>query len=184
MLIIVLPLYVYQRTGSALATGIMFLVEVLPPLLFGSLAGVFVDRWSYKWTMVMSDLARALVLLPLLLIQQPELLWLIYPITFIGQVLSLFFSPAAGALLPQLVKDEQLTAANSLSRLAIELTRLLGPTLGGGLFVVLGIQMVILLDAASFLFSALMTLLIAQPHREKLLVKQAEQATSWPIVKV
>ncbi len=65
-LFIALPFFVYERTGSALATGAMFAAETLPRLLFGSVAGVFVDRWDRKRTMVLSDLSRALILLPLL----------------------------------------------------------------------------------------------------------------------
>ena len=67
-LFIALPFFVYERTGSVLATGAMFAAETLPRLLFGSVAGVFVDRWDRKRTMVLSDLSRALILLPLLLV--------------------------------------------------------------------------------------------------------------------
>ena len=70
LLLIVLPLFVYQRTGSALATGIMFIVETLPGLCFGSLAGVFADRWDRRRTMIVTDLLRALILLPLFLVQE------------------------------------------------------------------------------------------------------------------
>src|SRR5438094_848558 len=63
LLLIVLPLFVYQRTGSALATGAMFIVETLPSLCLGSIAGVFVDRWDRRQTMIITDLSRALMLL-------------------------------------------------------------------------------------------------------------------------
>ncbi|HCI79913.1 MAG TPA: MFS transporter, partial [Ktedonobacter sp.] len=48
ILLVALPFYVFLRTGSALASGAMFIVEVIPTLLLGSVAGVFVDRWSRK----------------------------------------------------------------------------------------------------------------------------------------
>src|ERR687893_555584 len=67
-LFIALPFFVYERTGSVLATGAMFAAETLPRLLFGSVAGVFVDRWDRKRTMVFADLSRAMVLLPLLVV--------------------------------------------------------------------------------------------------------------------
>ena len=55
---IALPFYVYAQTGSALATGIMVIAGHVPGILFGSVAGVFVDRWSKQWTMIVADLAR------------------------------------------------------------------------------------------------------------------------------
>ena len=57
-----LPFYVFQLTGSVLATGIMFAVEVIPRILFGSVAGVFVDRWDRRWTMIGANVARGLLL--------------------------------------------------------------------------------------------------------------------------
>ena len=58
IVLVALPFYVYQHTGSALATGLMFIVETLPRLFLGSLAGVFVDRWDRRKTMIAADLLR------------------------------------------------------------------------------------------------------------------------------
>src|SRR5688572_25432156 len=80
LLWIALPFYVYERTGSALATGATFIAQTLPPILFGSLAGIFVDRWDRKQTMVIADLARFLVILLLLLVYFLDWLWLLYPL--------------------------------------------------------------------------------------------------------
>src|SRR5690349_11400335 len=80
VLIIALPFHVYQITGSLLQTGLMYIVETLPRILLGSLAGVFVDRWDRRWTMIVADLGRAAVLLPLLLARAPADLWLIYAV--------------------------------------------------------------------------------------------------------
>jgi MFS family permease len=77
-LIIVLPLHAYALTGSAVATGAVFAASFLPRVLLGSIAGVFVDRWDRKRTMVAADLLRAALLLPLLAVGSPDLLWLLY----------------------------------------------------------------------------------------------------------
>src|SRR5579859_3771046 len=66
LLMIGLPIYTYTLTGSALATSIMFMAAVVPQLLLGSVAGVFVDRWSRKWTMIVTNPLPPLGLLPLL----------------------------------------------------------------------------------------------------------------------
>src|ERR687883_648003 len=78
MLRIALPIYVYQLTGSTLSTGTMLMAAILPDVLFGSIAGVFVDRWDRKRTMVISNLLLAAGLLPLLLVRSADQLWLIY----------------------------------------------------------------------------------------------------------
>jgi predicted MFS family arabinose efflux permease len=163
VLLVALPFYVYQRTGSSLATGAMFVLETLPRLFLGSVAGVFVDRWDRKQTMITTDLARALILLPLLLVHTRDLLWLVYVVAFVESTVSQFFSPAFGALIPHLVEEQQLMAANSLNALGEELTRLVGPTLGGALLALLGLNSVILADSVSYVFSGVMILLIILP---------------------
>ncbi len=57
-----LPFFVYDLTGSVTATGVMFMIQVVPPLVFGSVAGVFVDRWDRRWTMIVSSLFRGMLL--------------------------------------------------------------------------------------------------------------------------
>ncbi len=163
VLLVALPFYVYQRTGSALATGAMFIVETLPRLFLGSIAGVFVDRWNRRWTMIAADFSRAFILLPLLLLHGSSAIWLVYVVAFAETTLSQFFSPAFGALLPILVEERHLTAANSLNSLGEELTRLMGPTLGGAMFGLLGLNSVVVADSFSYVFSGFMILLIILP---------------------
>ena len=158
-----LPFFVYDRTGSALAAGGMFMTLTLPFLLFGTVAGVFADRWDRRRTMIASDLLRAAVLLPLLLIRGNEWLWLLYAVAFIESSFGQFFLPAKNALLPRLVKKEDLFRANSLSSFGENLARLVGPSLGGLLMATLGLTAVVLLDAATYLLSGLLIYAITVP---------------------
>jgi len=64
MLYIGLPIYIYQLTHSTLATSLMFIAETVPRIALGSVAGVFVDRWERKRTMVIANGLLALGLLP------------------------------------------------------------------------------------------------------------------------
>ena len=163
LLLLALPLFIYQRTGSALATGAMFIVETLPGICLGSIAGVFVDRWDRRKTMIFTDLARALVLLPLLLIQGQHWLWFAYAVAFGQATLSQFFAPAQGALIPLVVGEQHLTAANAVNSLAAQLMRMIGPLAGGVLFGLLGLQVVIIADSLSYIFSAIASLLVILP---------------------
>jgi MFS family permease len=162
-LFVALPFFVYERTGSALATGAMFIAETLPRLIFGSVAGVFVDRWDRKKTMVLSDLSRALIVLPLLLVAAGGPLMLVYAVAFVEASVSMFFLPAKGATIPNLVAEEDLTAANSLNSLSEEVPSLVGALLGGALLGVVGLSGLILLDVATYLASALLISLISVP---------------------
>jgi MFS family permease len=163
LLFVALPFYIYDLTGSALATGGMFVAESLPILLFGSLGGVFADRWDRRRTMIAADLLRAGLLLLLLAVRSPEWLWAIYLVVFVQSSIGQFFNPAKNALIPHLVGEQHLMPANALNTLGVELTRLIGAPLGGVLTALLGLGSAVVLDSASFLLSALLIGLVAVP---------------------
>lgn len=165
VLFITLPFYIYTLTGSTFATGAMFIIQTIPRLCLGSLAGVFVDRWNRKYTMLITDLIQACALMLLFLVRSPQWIWIIYVFAFIENTVSQFFIPAKTAIIPQLVDEPHLLAANSLNSTSQELTRLVGPLIGGLLFGLFGLKSVVIVDAFSFLFSATMISLITLPTR-------------------
>ena len=172
MLRIALPAYVFELTGSTLATGAMFIAGMVPNLLLGSVAGVFVDRWNRRRTMIVVNLILATVLLPLPLVRSVESLWLVYVVAFAQSVVGQFFGPAENALLPTLVNEEHLLTANSLNALNNNLARLIGPALGGATALALGLSGVALIDAGTFLIAALLIGLIR--HEETPPTKTAD----------
>src|SRR2546421_9026345 len=97
MLSIALPVVIYQMTGSALAVGAMLLAQTLPGIVLSSVAGIFVDRWERRQTMIVVNLLLALTLLPMLLVRSVEWLWLIYVVSFLQSALSQFYVPAEKA---------------------------------------------------------------------------------------
>ena len=161
---IALPYYTYQLTGSVLATGSIFLASVLPGVFLGSVAGVFVDRWSRKWTMIGMDLVRTLLFMTLLAVHSASDIWIIYTVSVLDSVCGLFFSPAKSAIIPSLVGEQHLIAANSLNGIGDNLPRLVGPLLGGVLLNLSGnLTSVTCVDSITFLFSGLMIFLITAP---------------------
>jgi MFS family permease len=158
-----LPFYVYDLTDSVLATGVMFMIQVVPPLIFGSIAGVFVDRWDRRWTMIGSSLFRGVVLVILLGVRSADMIWLVYLAGFLESTASQFFGPANNALLPTLVEKDQLLTANSLDSLGENSARLVGPALGGVLLASIGLQGVVFLDIGTYLLAALLMYLIRVP---------------------
>ena len=156
LLMIGLPIYTYTLTRSALATGVMFMAAVLPQMLLASVAGVFVDRWDRRRTMIVFDLLLAVGLVPLLLVHSKDTLWIVYVVAVLEGILSQFYAPAESAILPTLVPQDQLISANSLNALNKNLARLVGPALGGFVVAFAGLRGVTLLDAASFGLAALL----------------------------
>ena len=134
ILLVALPFYIFDLTGSALATGAMFMASNLPRVLLGSVAGVFVDRWDRRRTMIAADLSRAALMLTLLTVHSVHWLWIVYLVAFTQATIAQFFNPAKNAVIPLLVGETDLIAANSLNSLSSELTRLTAPALGGLLF--------------------------------------------------
>src|SRR5215217_6197069 len=110
-----LAYYVYDLTGSTLASAAMLLTAFIPSILLGSVAGVFVDRWNRKATMVSANLVMAGGLLPLLLVHGEAEVWIVYAVTAWQGFVELFFAPAEQAMLPKLVSDDDLTTANALN---------------------------------------------------------------------
>lgn len=162
-LFIALPFYIYDVTGSAFATSAMFIVEVLPRLLVGSIAGVFVDRWDRKKTMISADLLRALVLVPIIFAHSAGQVWVIYVVAFVNSAIGQFFNPAKSAIIPNLVSGDDLMPANALNSMTQPISRLVGPALGGLTMALFGLSTVIAADIGSFVFSALMLALMVVP---------------------
>ena len=155
ILIVGLPFEIYRRTGSTLATGAMVLAFLIPSILLGSVAGVFVDRWDRQRLMVVINLIMAVILLPMLAIDALGI-WIAYVVLFVGSSLELLFRPAEGALLPNLLEnpDDDLVTANALNGLNNHLARLIGPAIGGIIVATGGLVAVTVIDAVSFLLAA------------------------------
>ena len=162
-LIAALPVWVYLETGSALASGLLWVAWALPGVLLGSVAGVYVDRWDRKRTMVAASLARAAVLLALVPAAAAGWAWAAYPAAVANIALAQFFAPAENALLPRLVGAERLVSANALNALNDNAGRIAGSALGGFLLAGAGIGAVALFDAATFLAAALLVSRVAAP---------------------
>jgi MFS family permease len=165
ILIVGLPFEVYRRTGSTLATGGMVLAFLLPSVLLGSVAGVFVDRWDRRRLMVAVNLVLAVAVLPLLAIDLLGL-WLAYAVLLLTSSLEQVFHPAEGALLPTLLEnpDDDLLTANALNGLNNHLARLIGPAIGGAIVATGGLVAVALADAVTFVASAGLIAAIRAPH--------------------
>ncbi|HEX2141990.1 MAG TPA: MFS transporter, partial [Candidatus Limnocylindria bacterium] len=177
ILIVGLPYEVYRRTGSTLATGAMVLAFLVPSIVLGSVAGVFVDRWDRRRLMIAVNLLLAIAILPLLVIDAVGL-WVAYAVLLVTSSLEQVFHPAEGALLPNLLEnpDDDLLTANALNGMNNNLARLIGPAVGGAIVATGGILAVTLVDAVTFLVSAALIWGIRAPNTRAAAVGALEQA--------
>jgi len=162
-LLLALPLFVYSRTHSITSTGALVTVQLLPRLVFSPIAGVLADRWNRKLTLIGADVFRAGLLLLLVAMAAGAPLGLVYAVALLEASASQLFVAADGALLPVIVRRENLLRANSLLSVGTSTIRLVGPPAGGLLFAVLGLTASAIVDSGSFVLSALLLLGIRLP---------------------
>lgn len=164
---IALPFYIYQVTGSTLATGAMFITGTVPRILLGSVAGVFVDRWDRKRTMVIANILLCFCILLLLAVQSAHHLWIVYLVAALEATIAQFILPAEQSLLPQLVSQDHLVPANALNALNNNLALLIGPALGGALVARFGLYAAVVLDGLSYALAALLIWRISLPAHDR-----------------
>lgn len=154
LVVVGVPLYVFDLTGSTAATGAAFVAETLPALMFGPAAGVFVDRLDRRVVMVVTDGVRALAVLSMLLARDAGDIWIIYVALVVENGAAQMFRPARQALIPALVNStDRLPAANSMFAMIDGLVRLVGSVLGGIIYAGFGFSTLVVADASSYLVS-------------------------------
>jgi len=183
ILIIGLTYRVYAITGSTVASALTMASSCAPRVLLGAVAGVFADRWDRRRTMITADLLLAVALLPLLLVHGAGRVWIVFVVMFAEGAIAQFFSPAEQALVPTLVPDEELVAANALSGQVSNSSRLVGSALGGILAAAAGLGAVTLADAASFVASAVLLTLVRASGRAAAVAGSPARAGSGAAVR-
>lgn len=145
---------VTQLSGSGSAIGVLFIIRMLSPFLISPLAGVWADRYDRRNLLILTDLLRAFTLFGFLLVRNPEHLWLLYALTAFQLALSGVFFPTRSAILPDIVSEEELGAANALSSATWSVMLAVGAALGGLSAGILGIYPSFVIDGMTFFLSA------------------------------
>jgi MFS family permease len=159
-----LLVWVFTLTHSAAAISGVLFAQYLPIFLLGPIAGVFVDRWNRRTTMIVSDSARiAITLLPLIM---PVSLRLptIYASVFLLSMFSRFFMPARSGVLQVIVSAEQQTQAAAIGQATFALSFIIGPAIATPLYFLVGPIIACSINAASFVVSALCVSMIRASH--------------------
>jgi MFS family permease len=154
---IALYVLLLRLTGSAASLATLLVVQALPSVLVGPAAGLLADRLPRKAVLIAADLGRAALVLLFLLVREPGHVWIVYLVSFLKFTFSSFFEPAREALVPDVVAHTELVAANTLSSLTWAVLLAGGAALGGAVMNTLGSDLAFVLDAVSFLVSAVCT---------------------------
>ena len=149
--------FVYDMTGSALKMTFIGLLQTIPPLVFGPLIGVYLDRLPKKAVMIGVDLIRTVLvaLIPVLYAFGMLSLGRLYVLVFVTSIVSTVFGPALVSSMPLLVQRSQYTAANALLQSTGTIGMLIGPAASGIGIALIGPQQVLYANAATFFISAL-----------------------------
>ena len=147
----IIALVTFKLHGTATQVAMVLVSFMAPFAIVSPLAGVFVDRWHVKATMIASDLVRGVLVLALVFVHD---LYLIYAILFTMSVVSSFFIPAQSVAVRTLAPMAGLMAVNGLMSQAQQGSQIIAPSIAGELVQLVGASSCFLFDSFSFFFSA------------------------------
>jgi MFS family permease len=158
----------FRLHGSPRQVTMIMVSFLLPFAVIGPIAGVFVDRWNPKRTMIASDLVRAVLVIAMVFASLP---WQFYAVFAVLSAISTFFVPAQSVVTPLIVPRESLLRASAVMQQTVQGVRILSPAAAGALVGILGERSCYYLDSASFVASALLitglVLPAERPHQNR-----------------
>ncbi|UOE56295.1 MFS transporter [Cytobacillus oceanisediminis] len=172
--LIAINLIVYNMTGSAAAVAGLWIIGPVTSVLTNSWSGGMIDRKNKKSIMIWTDMARALgvALIPFL-----GSIGFIYAVLSLISMAKALFMPASATYITKLVPIESRKRFNSINSLVTSGAFIVGPAIAGGLFLIGTIETAIFLNAASFVFSAVIIWLL--PDMDKELKSPSVQTSAY-----
>ncbi len=157
-----------QLTGRAGSVAMALVLQVIPQTLVGPMAGVVNDRLRRKHVMIAADVVRCIVVLAMLLVRSKSMVWLVYMLLLVETTMTAFFEPARSAVIPNIASENEVLTANTLSSATWSVNLMIGASIGGVVAAFFGRDVVFVLNALSFLVSALLIrgMKFAEPHAE------------------
>jgi MFS family permease len=165
-------LFLVEEAASPVSLALYVFVRVVPGMLLAPIVGAFIDRFDRRSMMIVADLIRLACVGGM--IAAPTIP-VIYGLSFVLAIGTTLFEPAKLAAIPQIVPSQELTEANALDRSSAGGVLVVGPVAGAALFAAFGLEMTLLVDAATFVLSAGFVALIQLPRQAQ---TQTEDQTS------
>jgi len=166
---IALPWFVLQITDSGTATASILLTLQLPAILTSMAIGSLIDRFQPRIIITIDNGVRSLIigLIPILYWFGLLELWMLFVLTFLAGMLIPATEVGSRSVLPELVEDKDLDAANMLWSLSLNLSLIIGPAVAGLLVASFGGPSVLFIDAVTFAVMALVAITIPNVERSK-----------------
>ena len=161
--IIASAILIAELTGSGFAVGILFAIRMLAPFFIAPIAGICADRYNRKHLLIITDIVRAFIVFGFLFVQDEGDVWLLYTLSTFLSAVSGFFSPARGAILPDITSARELGTANTLGSVTWSVMLAVGAAIGGITTGLLGSQTAFVIDGFTFFVSAAFLLPIKLP---------------------
>ncbi len=175
-----LLLLVNALTGSPASIATLVIVEAIPTIAIGLLAGAHVDRSNQKQIMILSDVLRAATVLCFCFIRNPEQLWWLYGLAFLQAAVGTFFNPARGAIMQRVLLPNEQLRANSLAQTTDPIVRVIGTGVAGFMIGTTKLYWpVFVVDAATFVVAATLVLFLASPGRNQAATESAQAEKYW-----
>ncbi|NMM62507.1 MFS transporter [Clostridium sp. P21] len=174
---IAIPLYILDITHSAIMMGLFSALNLLPNVITLPFAGILGDRKNRKTIMVVTDIGRGVLILALgfLALVSSLNIYILFSVQIFISIMDSIFSASSTAILPELIEEEELMKAMSLRGGSDAISMIIGPSLGGIIYGVLGIKAVFYLNGLSFIISAVSSFLIiyknVNDNKEKITLK-------------
>jgi MFS family permease len=172
-------------TGKASSVAMALVLQVLPITVLGPLAGLVNDRLSRRRVMIATDLARMVIVASMLLVRTREFVWVIYVLLFAETVMVAFFEPARTATIPNLVDEDDVIIANTLSSATWSFDLAIGSVLGGIVAAFLGRNAVFAINSLSFAASALFIsrMHFVEHHADAATRHPEDSVAGWPAIR-
>lgn len=165
-----LSLYVLKITGSATKFASVLGIAIIPRLVLSPIAGVIADWFDRKQIIVCSDLFSGLLIGVYAVIYKLNSglsIESIYVLVIISTIISVFFNPAINAVIPSIVKKEELVDANSIDSFIANTTNFVSPMIAAALLGIFDIFIILIINSLSFILSAIQEMFISIPKTNK-----------------
>jgi len=180
--LLALPWLALQLTGSSLMLGTILMTAAIPRAALMLVGGAVTDRFSARRVLTTTAAVRAVLVGAVAFLIWRDLIqvWQLYALTFAFGVADAFSFPAGSALIPTLVRPEQLQPANALFQSSTVLTQLAGPLPAGLLIKTWGVASALFFDALSFLAVIAALFRIPEPPSQAPAVSEGAEAPARP----
>jgi MFS family permease len=169
---------IFKGAGNVTESGLIYLVGLLPALIFSPVAGWLCDRYDRKKLMIISEVASGLAVSGIIFTESITLLYILLALQAIsGSIMT----PARQSSVPQVVDREQLTQANAFLQQISSVVKIFGPVLAGGVLAVMNAHQAVILDVVSYFLSAGILLLLPKllPPQQAALKSNPEDKLKW-----